>query len=180
MKPQISNSNSRPLISNAGFTLTEILVVALIFSLIVVIFSSTFISSSGLQKRAFNIQQVEENASYVLESMTKEIRVSRVSGPDTSCPSSPASSLTIDHPVNGNIIYSLSGGDIHRNVNGQDTIVSSNTVEFTRLQFCILGTAVQDGKQPRVIILASVRSKNVLQRASMDIQTAVSQRFLAD
>lgn len=154
--------------------------VALIFSLIVVIFSSTFISSSGLQKRAFNIQQVEENASYVLESMTKEIRVSRVSGPDTSCPSSPASSLTIDHPVNGNIIYSLSGGDIHRNVNGQDTIVSSNTVEFTRLQFCILGTAVQDGKQPRVIILASVRSKNVLQRASMDIQTAVSQRFLAD
>jgi prepilin-type N-terminal cleavage/methylation domain-containing protein len=184
MKPQISNSNSRPLISNAGFTLTEILVVALIFSLIVVIFSSTFISSSGLQKRAFNIQQVEENASYVLESMTKEIRVSRVSGPDTSCPSSPASSLTIDHPVNGNITYSLSGGDIHRNVNvnGQytDTIVSSNTVEFTRLQFCILGTAVQDGKQPRVIILASVRSKNVLQRASMDIQTAVSQRFLAD
>lgn len=163
-----------------GFTLTEILVVALIFSLIVIIFSSTFISSSRLQKRAFNIQQVEENASYILESMAKEIRVSKVSGPDTNCPSSPAGSLVIDHPVNGHIIYSLSSSAVHRNVNGQDTTISSDNVEFTRLQFCILGTAIRDGKQPRVIILASVRSKNALQRASMDIQTMVSQRFLTD
>jgi prepilin-type N-terminal cleavage/methylation domain-containing protein len=179
MKP--ITSNQKPPISNAGFTLTEILVVALIFSLVVIIFSSAFINSSGLQKKAFNIQQVVENASYVLESMAKEIRVSKIYGPDTNnCPSSPAGSLVIDHPVNGRITYSLSGGAVHRNVNGQDSIVSSDNVEFTRLQFCILGTAIGDGKQPRVIIQASIRSKSALQQSRIDIQTAVSQRFLTD
>jgi len=178
MKP--ITSNQKPLISNAGFTLTEILVVALIFSLIVIIFSSTFLSSSWLQKKAFNIQQVVENASYVLESMAKEIRVSKISGPDTNCPSSPAGSLVIDHPVNGHITYSLSGGAVHRNVEGQDSIISSDNVEFTRLQFCILGTTIGDGKQPRVIIQASIRSKSAIQPSRIDIQTAVSPRFLTD
>jgi prepilin-type N-terminal cleavage/methylation domain-containing protein len=178
MKP--ITSNQKPPILNAGFTLTEILVVALIFSLVVIIFSSAFINSSGLQKKAFNIQQVVENASYVLESMAKEIRVSKVPPQDNNCPSSPASSLVIDHPVNGRITYSLSGGAVHRNVNGQDSIVSSDNVEFTRLQFCILGTAIGDGKQPRVIIQASIRSKSALQPSRIDIQTAVSQRFLTD
>lgn len=175
--------SSRPKTQNLkpnGFTLVEILTTTLIFSLVVIVFSSTFISSSRLQKRAFNIQQVEENASYILESMAKEIRVSNVSGPDTNCPSSPASNLIIDHPANGHIIYSLSSNAVHRNVNGQDSVISSNTVEFTRLQFCILGTAIGDGKQPRVTILAGIRSKNTLQRSSIDIQTAVSQRFLTD
>lgn len=166
--------------SGAGFTLVEILTTALIFSLVVTVFSSTFISSSRLQKHAFNIQQVQENASYILESMAKEIRVSKISGPDTNCPSSPASNLVIDHPINGRIVYSLSSSAVHRNVNTQDSIISSNAVEFTRLQFCISGTAIGDGKQPRVTILASIRSKNALQRASMDIQTTVSQRFLTD
>jgi len=182
MKP--ITSTQKPPISNAGFTLTEILVVALIFSLIVIIFSSTFLSSSWLQKKAFNIQQVVENASYVLESMAKEIRVSKISGPDTNCPSSPAGSLTIDHPVNGRITYSLSGGAVHRSVKVQDSsvdsIISSDNVEFTRLQFCILGTAIGDGKQPRVIIQASITSKSAIQPSRIDIQTAVSQRFLTD
>jgi prepilin-type N-terminal cleavage/methylation domain-containing protein len=165
---------------NKGFTLVEIVTSAAIFSLIVVVFSSTFISSSRLQKRAFNIQQVGENVSYVLESMAKEIRVSRVPPSDTNCPAFPAASLSIVNQYGQNVVYSLSDGAIRRNVSGTDSIISSNTVEFTRLQFCILGTAIRDGKQPRVVILTSVRSKNTLQRASMDIQTAVSQRFLSD
>ena len=173
-------SNQTQNLKPNGFTLVEILVAVLIFSIVAVVFSSTFISSSKLQKRAFNIQQVEENASYILESMAKEIRVSRVSGPDTNCPSLPASTLSITHPVNGNIVYSLQGVSVQRTVGAIATTISSNTVEFTRLQFCISGTAIGDGKQPRVTILASMRSKSTLQRSSMDIQTAVSQRFLTD
>ena len=75
---------------SGGFTLVEIMVAFLIFSIILTVFSSVFLSSSQLQKKAFNIQQAEENANYILESMAKEIRVSKISGPDTNCPSSPA------------------------------------------------------------------------------------------
>jgi Tfp pilus assembly protein PilV len=160
--------------------LIEILTAFLIFSIILTIFSSVFLSSSKLQKKAFNTQQAEENANYILESMAKEIRVSQISGPDSNCPSSPASILSITHPVNGNIVYSLSGTSIQRTVNGTATIISSNTVDFTRLQFCISGTPVGDKKQPRVTILASIKSKKTQQQASVDIQTSVSQRFLSD
>jgi len=166
--------------NNSGFTLVEMMVAFLIFSIILTIFSSVFLSSSQLQKRAFNIQQAEENANYVLESMAKEIRVSKISGPDSNCPSSPASTLSITHPVNGNIVYSLNGTSVQRTVGGTVTTISSNTVDFTRLQFCISGTPTEDKKQPRVTILASIRSKKTQQQASVDIQTTVSQRFLSD
>ncbi len=181
MSNQIQSSNSRP--SNAGFTLIEIITAFLIFSIILTVFSSVFLSSSRLQKKAFNIQQAEENANYILESMAKEIRVSRISGPDSNCPSSPVTSLSITHPVNGSIIYSLSGTSVQRTVNGTVTTISSNTVDFTRLQFCISGTPVRearDFKQPRVTILASIKSKKTQQQAGIDIQTTVSQRFLSD
>lgn len=178
MKIKYEKKNSSA--SNAGFTLVEVMVAFLIFSIILTIFSSVFLSSSQIQKRAFNIQQAEENANYILESMAKEIRVSRISGPDTNCPSSPAASLSMTHPVNGNIVYSLSGTSVQRTVNGTATTISSNTVDFTRLQFCILGTPIGDQKQPRVTILASIRSKKTQQQTSVDIQTVVSQRFLSD
>lgn len=179
MRPQILKPKTRHLKPN-GFTLVEILAAFVIFSIILTVFSSVFLSSSRMQKGAFNIQQAEENASYVLESMAKEIRVGKISGPDSNCPSSPAGTLNIVHPVNGNITYSLSGGAVHRNVNGQDSIISSNTVDFTRLQFCISGTPIGDKKQPRVTILASIKSKKTQQQANIDIQTTVSQRFLSD
>lgn len=139
-----------------------------------------FVSSLDLQRRAFNIQQAEENASFILESMAKEIRVGQITGPDTVCPATPAATLSIVHPVNGNITYSLSGNAIHRNVNGTDSVMSSNTVQFTRLQFCISGTGVDDQKQPRVTIIASLRSAKTKQQATIDIQTTLSQRFLSN
>lgn len=164
----------------SGFTFIEILTAFLIFSIILTIFSSVFLSSSRLQKSAFNIQQAEENANHILESMAKEIRVGKISGPDTNCPASPGASLSITHPVNGNIVYSLNGTTVQRTVNGIVTSISSNTVDFTRLQFCISGTPIGDKKQPRVTILAGIRSKKTQQQASVDIQTTVSQRFLTD
>mgnify|MGYP001583454228 CR=1 FL=1 len=164
----------------AGFTLFETLLVILLFSIMVVLMGSIFIGSLNLQRKAFNLQQAEENASFVLEAMAKEIRVSQISGPDTNCPATPAVSLSITHPVNGNIIYSLSGNSIHRNVNGTDSIMNSNSVEFTNLKFCISGAAVDDGKQPRVTIMASVRSVKTQQQASINVQTTLSQRFLSN
>lgn len=151
-----------------------------IFSLLMVLMSGVFVSSLDLQRRAFNIQQAEENANFVLEAMAKEIRVSQIGGPDTNCPTTPAATLSITHPVNGNITYSLSGNVIHRNVNGTDSVMSSNTVEFTRLSFCISGTPTKDQKQPRVTIIASLRSTKTKQQATIDIQTTVSQRYLSN
>lgn len=166
--------------SQKGFTVVEMLTAASLFGVIMLTFGQVFISALGLQRRAFDIQQIEENTSVILESMIKEVRVGQVALGDSNCPNSPATSLTITHPVNGTIVYFLSGTDVHRQVSGIDTIVNSNTVEFTRLNFCVTGSPLGDQRQPRITIIASVKGKGSNQAASMDFQTAVSQRFFVD
>lgn len=175
LKPK--TQNPKP---DSGFTLVETMVVSLLFSVIMVLMGGAFVSSLDIQRRAFNIQQAEENAGFVLESIAKEIRVSQIGGPDTACPAAPATTLSLIHPVNGNITYTLSANAIHRNVNGVDTIISSNTVQFTRLQFCISGTPIDNRQQPRVTIMGSLRSTKTKQQATIDFQTTLSQRFLSN
>jgi type II secretory pathway pseudopilin PulG len=166
----------------AGFTLLETMAATLILGIVVIVFTSVFLDSTNTQRRAFNIQQSEENINFILESMAKEIRVGQIAGPDTNCPSAPADFLSFQHPVNGAIQYSLDADthEIIRSVNGVQNPISSNAVEFTRLQFCVTGTQLNDKLQPRVTIVATVRSKNAAQQTTVDIQTTLSQRFLLD
>ena len=176
-RQQPITNNQRP---NAGFTLVETLVTVFVFSMIVVIIGGVFVSSLDLQRRALNIQLVEENSNFLLEAMAKEIRVSTIGSLNSDCPTLPATVLDITHPVNGSIRYSLSGTTVQRTVNGAVTTISSNAVEFTRLQFCISGTGATDQKQPRVTVLAGIRSTNAKQQAAIDIQTTLSARFLQE
>lgn len=153
------------------------------FSALAVLMSGAFVSSLELQRRAVNIQQAEDNASFILESMIKEIRVSQMIKRPDGC----STMLSITHPINGNIAYSLplSETAIHRNMNGTDSIISSNTVDFTRLQFCISGSQTDDQRQPRVTIIAGLKSSKYRgkanpQEVTIDVQTTVSQRYLSN
>ncbi|MBI2063837.1 MAG: type II secretion system protein [Candidatus Yanofskybacteria bacterium] len=167
--------------TSLGFTLIETLLVILLFSVLAVLMGGVFVSSLDLQRRAFNLQQTEENVNFTLELMAKEIRVSQVAIPDGSgCSSLSDTTLNVTHPVNGNIVYSLSGGAIHRNVNGTDSIISSNTVEFTNMRFCVSGALIGDQQQPRVTILGTLKSIKSRQQAIINFQTTVSQRFLSN
>ena len=176
LKPKTYN----PIRPDGGFTLIEALVTAALFSMMITVISGVFISALNLQRRAFNLQQVEENTNFLLESMAKEIRVSAIDDPDTNCPTLPATILNITHPVNGSIRYSLSGASVTRRANGVDTIVSANTVEFTRLQFCVSGNGATDQRQPRVTLIASIKSANTKEQAIIDFQTTLSARFLQE
>lgn len=158
-----------------GFTLIEILVAVFMISIIFTMVGSVFVSSLDLQRRAVNLQQTEENASYVLESMAKEIRVSQITSVD-GC----SSSLAITNQYGEQVVYSQNGTDILRTVNGTQTRINSNTVQFTRLGFCVAGAATGDQKQPRVTITARMQSKNFRQQSMLDIQTTLSLRGLSN
>src|SRR3989344_4158414 len=92
-----------------GFTLIELLVAMTIFSIIMLIVSSVVVSAFNLQRRANNLQQSQENGSFLMERMLKEIRVATLP-PEVyeTCPGSPLTELTIIHPVNGEVTYYLS------------------------------------------------------------------------
>ena len=168
-----------------GFTLIETLVSAAIFGTIMIIVGSVFVSSLSLQARAFNIQQVEENVSYVFELMTKEIRVSQIQmpfggGPISTCPTTPATALTVLNQFGQTVTYSLAGTNLTRRVNGFSTVLNSNTVQFLSFGICVSGAEIGDGQQPRVTIFSTVKSVKTKQAAAVKTQTTISVRILSD
>ncbi|MEK7583464.1 MAG: type II secretion system protein [Patescibacteria group bacterium] len=161
-----------------GFTLVEVLVSMMIFSVIMLVSVSSFVYALDLQRRAFNLQQAEENANFILESITKELRVSAITSPlADSCP---VATLVIQHPDHGEVEYSLVGTDIHRKVGETDTIMNSNTVKFSRFDFCVAGATTKDSRQPRVMIRLSLTTTNTNRQASVDLQTTLSLRELSN
>lgn len=164
-----------------GFTLIELITSMFIFSILAIMISSVFISSLNMERRAFNIQQIVENVNFIFEAMAKEIRVANLAPQDTDSECLiPAATLNFVNASGENIVYSLVNGNIHRSVNGVDSVLSSNTVEFTRFQFCIRGSTVGDNTQPRITVLAAVRTREASQQEIIDIQTTLSQRYLSD
>lgn len=163
---------------SGGFTLVEVTVSIFIVAVIFSIVGDIFVSSLSLQRRALSAQKVQENLNVIVEFMAREVRVadSFVSG-DSNCPSTPATTLSFHHPINGNIVYSLSNGAVHRSVGGTDSILSSNNIQFSSLKFCVAGIAGPTG-QPRVTIFGTVKSVDPKQSVSSDFQTTVSIRAL--
>ncbi|MDI6602945.1 MAG: prepilin-type N-terminal cleavage/methylation domain-containing protein [Patescibacteria group bacterium] len=64
--------------SLTGFTLIELLVALTLFTLIATVITGIFISVSRAQRKVFALQSTQETARYLLESMSKDIRMSKV------------------------------------------------------------------------------------------------------
>ncbi|OGN27387.1 MAG: hypothetical protein A2941_00885 [Candidatus Yanofskybacteria bacterium RIFCSPLOWO2_01_FULL_49_17] len=153
----------------------EVLVTSLVFSIMTVAVSGIFIQIINDERRAFAAQAIQENGQFIMELMSREIRVSKVQDQDSS--NCTATTLTIVHPVNGAVTYSLTaGGVLQRAVGGVTTDLSASTVSFSRLNFCVTGSGTSDNKQPRVAILTSMRNKSGKQIITFDFQTTVSSR----
>ena len=154
------------------------LVATFMFSMIMVVVGGLFARTMALQRKAFLIQQTQENVNFILESMAREIRIGHACPMPTSCSSDDI--LDLDHPINETIQYYLSDNQVHRVEKGTDTIISSSAVKITRLKFFVAGADNFDGKQPRVTIILRARTTNGDQFSEINAQTTVSQRFLSD
>jgi len=76
-------SLSRINMKNKGFTLIELLIAMAVFSLIVVAMSATAVSVIKSQRKGFALQNSQETARYILESVSKEIRMSVINSVDS-------------------------------------------------------------------------------------------------
>ena len=157
-----------------GFTLVEVLVTSFIFSVIALTVSGLFIQTLAVERRTFASQKIQENGLYIMELMSREIRVSKIENQDSlNCS---ATTLTITHPVNGTVTYALVNGTLQRTAGSVTTNISSSTVSFSRLNFCIMGSGQTDGTQARVTILASIQNKTGREILTTTLQTTVSSR----
>jgi len=160
--------------------LIELIIAFFVFSVLTVLAGGSFEAALSMQRRALNIKRVEENGRFIMELLAREIRVANpINTGDSGCPG--PSTLNFQHPVNGLVQYSLSGGQVHRNVGGADTIISNPDVEISRLAFCVSGNSAGDDKQPRVTIILGLKTPgSAPDVATIDLQITVSQRGLSD
>lgn len=143
-----------------GFTLIELLVAMIIFAIVVTTVITIFVRGTTSQRRVFALQEIQENARFMIEKIAKEIRMSEISSG-----SGEPSAIDIIHPVNDNVNYSFSAGQILRN----GAAINSNEVTVTG-KFSIDKTY-----QPRVTISMEVKSSSQPEN-KINLQTTLSSR----
>ncbi len=162
-----------------GFTIVEVLVTSLIFSIMALSVSAIFVQIINLERRGFAVQKIQDNALLALEEMSRDMRVSRIS--DQESPNCTATTITLIHPIKGTVVYRVSSGIIQRSVNGESYVdVSSSNVNFTRMNFCILGSLTNDNQSPRVAIITSIQNRTGKEISQINLQTTVTSRNVLD
>lgn len=154
-----------------GFTLIELLVGVAVFALTVTIATSLLMTGLRSQRKAIAIQNVQDNARYLLGFMSKEIRMSVFNTSDGE-----TTQLNIIHPINGSIIYRFTGTQILRN----NQPINSDEVQVDGRFYIDGKAAAGDSEQPRVAIVMKVNTigTKIEQQAEMRLQTTLSQRNL--
>lgn len=171
--------------SQRGFSLVELLVAASVFTFVMIGVSQLFAQAMDLQRRASGYQKIQENALFVLESIAREVRVSEIQGA-SGC----SSTLTIEHPTNGTVEYSLEAdvtgkiGTITRSSTangGGAQLITSADVSVAKLQFCISGAEI-DNEQARVTIPVTFQavSGKAVGRVAVSLQTTIVSRDLIE
>ncbi len=167
--------DSRFKIQEKGFTIIEVLVTSLIFSIIAITVSAIFIQIINIERRGLAIQKIQDNAFLVLEEMSRDMRVSRISDQEAS--NCTATTITLVHPLKGTLVYRVSGGIAQRSVGGGSYVdISNSDVNFTRMNFCVLGSLANDNQSPRVSIVTSVQNRTGREIMQIDLQTTTTTR----
>ncbi len=160
-----------------GFTLVEMLVAMLVFSLIAMAVSLVFVQAISIENRGQGAQKVQENALFALELMAREIRVSVFTTNQDSSDCS-RTTITFHHPVNATVSYGFDSinNAVTRTAEGIVTQLTGKDVE-TSAHFCVLGSGI-DQSQVRVTILMNIKNKakNPAEQVIFNIQTTVSSR----
>lgn len=155
-----------------GFTLVELLVALAVFSLLVFVLTTITTSIIKAQRKAFAVQSVQEPARYIIEIISREVRISDInsfSGDDLP-------SLNITNFQNETVVYRFVDNKIQRQVNGgvwQD--LSPTNLEVTG-GFYIANESFP--KRAKVTIVMEMRTTEgkVESRAKINLQSAITPR----
>ena len=189
--------------SNKAFTLVETLVSVAIFSLLSVGIVNVFVSALKTQSRILQSQLLMEQGNYVLDYMTKAIRMAKkdtVGGCVTinenyAVGSSPASITFLSYDtkaaeyrcrrfiLSGDAIMEQRSSDATSASLSSAVAITSSKVKITNLSINVRGdvtSPADDLEQPLTTIMVVMEPSSQLMSASMKVtvQTSVSERQL--
>lgn len=188
--------------SLTGFTLVELLVAVMIFSVVMVISVGSLLSLVSANRKAQNLKTVINNLSFGLDSMTRSIR----NGTIYHCGAAGSLAVEADcaagstffafEPFGGDpsssadqVVFcrgegtscSSSGTALLRSLNGGVTYaaITAPEVIIESLAFYVVGTGRSDHIQPKVVfVVRGHTGTEERTKSSFTIQTTVTQRLL--
>lgn len=159
---------------NKAFTLIELMVGVTIFIVVISLVVSLFMMGVKGQRKLIAIQNIQDNARYLLEFMAKEIRMSVINN-------STAETLNITRPDGESVSYVFTNQRIDRLTDGPSTSGPLNSDEIlVNGLFYTLGVGQGDNQQPRVTIVMKIEIAGNRQeeKSEVNIQTTICPRNL--
>jgi prepilin-type N-terminal cleavage/methylation domain-containing protein len=174
---------------NKAFSIIELLVVVLIFSIVIGAAVGVFVSAVKIQRYNLSQQQLLNQVGYAMEYMDRAIRMARTDGTDgINCGFSGQNyRVTLggqkiefqnykgecqEFYLNGSNIRASKGADY------SDVLLTSDDFTVNFLRFNVIGASGADNIQPKVTIIMEIEGEIMGSDPKMRIQTTVSQRNL--
>ena len=150
-----------------GFTLIELLVAMAIFMIVIIAVIDIFAIGLGGSQRIFGRQNTQDSARFILESMGKEIRMSKI---NTASGQSDTLNITNSKGQTLNYVFDNANKQLTRD----GAVLSSSNVEITGTFYVQKSGSIP----PRVTPVLKVVNKTgqTAQRVVMNLQTTISSR----
>jgi prepilin-type N-terminal cleavage/methylation domain-containing protein len=155
---------------NKAFTLVELIVAVAIFSIVITMAFGSFSAAIKAQRRVILLQDIQENAKFILEFMTKETRMSIIN--NTSNGSTSELNIVRNTASGTSVVYSFANGKLLRN----NVSMNSDNVNITG-SFYISGVVSGDKTQPKLTILMKLNYPGN-EEIVVETQATLCQRFL--
>lgn len=186
MPLSVSSKNSR------GFTLVEILITIAIFSIVVTAGINLLGSALQSQRKILLSQELLDNASYVLEYMSRTLRMAKKdlagncisTGYNFQNPGGDSSKIRFLNYQQKCQEFFLENDKIKQKKSdnatasfGDSQPLTSKNLQVSTLVFEISGSSQEDSLQPKVTIVLGIQTKEA-EPQRLQLQTSVSQRDL--
>ena len=171
-----------------GFTLLEMIVSLGIFAVAALISTSSLLSLTDAQRKAFSLQSAYDNIRFALETIAKDIRTGDVFYCGASFDDLPAMpvpkdcgsggpSLTYKNVSGNSVAYRILNGKIEKFVDGVSAgYMTSEDTNIDTLTFYVLGSPAGDNIQPRITIIIKGSAGSGRSASKFNLQTTISQR----
>lgn len=164
-----------------GFTLIEMIVAIAVFTVVMTVTAATYLNISDIQRKANAIRAINDNVSFAMEVMSREIsRGNDFNLAIAGCSYSvPCGYFDFRDRNDNQITYSLENNSIKRTSPGDpDLYLTSSDVVIDNMEFMIKGQELGDGWQPMVTIIINATAGEKLKiRTSFNLQTTITQRI---
>lgn len=201
-KKQLNFLKQKPSQAQAGFTLIELMVSLMLFTIVVLAAVGSLYTVNSASKKTQAMRSVVDNLNFAIESMSRTVRTSNtvvcggvsntssldpITSADPNCPfnsENPSSKLLVDSTLGADqlVEYQLSlSGAIEKRIRESGiwtnwVPITAPEINVTKLHFYVDGAKATDDIQPNTMIFIQGVATTAEETAPFAVQTYLSQR----